>query len=112
MSTNTTTYPKLDPEFKAKWAEALRSGKYKQGQGELLTELNEYCCLGVAAMVLGVDKGLLRNLGTLYDRILKTEVPRPIHGSCNDNIVVSKLTSMNDTGKSFSEIADWIEENL
>ena len=32
-----------------KWVAALRSGKYKQGKGQLYDNLDEkYCCLGVA----------------------------------------------------------------
>lgn len=30
-----------------KWAEALRSGKYKQGMNRLRDEKNNFCCLGV-----------------------------------------------------------------
>jgi hypothetical protein len=29
------------------WLEALESGRYKQGKGQLRTDLNEFCCLGV-----------------------------------------------------------------
>jgi hypothetical protein len=37
---------KMNPEIKAMWVAALRSGDYKQGR-ELLKEGNQYCCLGV-----------------------------------------------------------------
>lgn len=53
---------KLNPEVKTKWVEALRSGKYKKGIGQLMIEAkdsdsgeDEYCCLGVLADVLGLD---------------------------------------------------------
>lgn len=36
----------MNQEIKQKWVEALRSGKYKQGQG-YLRKGNNYCCLGV-----------------------------------------------------------------
>jgi hypothetical protein len=36
------------------WVEALRSGKYRQGQGQLKTSTGEYCCLGVACEVSGL----------------------------------------------------------
>ena len=39
---------KIDPEFKAEWVAALRSGKYTQGQRGLVDTENNYCCLGVA----------------------------------------------------------------
>lgn len=34
-------------KFKDKWIAALRSGKYKQGRGQLRSLNNNYCCLGV-----------------------------------------------------------------
>ena len=36
----------MNPEMKAKWVEALRSGEYKQGKGALRRE-GMFCCLGV-----------------------------------------------------------------
>jgi hypothetical protein len=38
------------------WVEALLSGKYKQGKGCLRDAKNNFCCLGVAADVLKIDK--------------------------------------------------------
>lgn len=39
---------KLDPEVKAAWLAALRSGEYRQGRNRLLTvEDRSFCCLGV-----------------------------------------------------------------
>lgn len=38
----------LDPEFKQRWLEALRSGRYTPAGGLLRTDKG-YCCLGVAA---------------------------------------------------------------
>lgn len=37
------------------WLNALRSGEFKQGQGNLLKN-GKYCCLGVAAEVSGCSK--------------------------------------------------------
>lgn len=43
---------KFTKEIKAKWLEALKSGKYKQGFSELYTETdNSYCCIGVLAKI-------------------------------------------------------------
>jgi len=39
--------PKMDPERKAEWVAALRSGNYKQGH-EWLNRGGAMCCLGVA----------------------------------------------------------------
>jgi hypothetical protein len=51
---------KLDPEVKAKWVAALRSGDYRQGRGALATRLPdgvEYCCLGVL-MEIAAEAGV------------------------------------------------------
>ena len=37
------------------WVSALRSGQYKQGRGYLRSKNNEYCCLGVACELAGVE---------------------------------------------------------
>lgn len=47
--------PRMDAEFKVKWLEALRSGKYTQGTGSLkywFEGTYKYCCLGVAGDLL------------------------------------------------------------
>ena len=44
----------MDKEIKEKWLEALRSGEYIQGEGQLARERFdkiEYCCLGVLCEV-------------------------------------------------------------
>ena len=38
---------KMNPDVKAKWLEALRSGRYKQGRHVLKTKSGSFCCLGV-----------------------------------------------------------------
>lgn len=47
---------KLDPELKAKWLAALRSGEYKQGRYCLSTD-NGFCCLGVLCDIVKDDVG-------------------------------------------------------
>lgn len=45
----------MNPEIKAKWLAALRSGAYTQGIGQLVRYTNresKYCCLGVLCDVL------------------------------------------------------------
>jgi hypothetical protein len=37
----------MNPEVKAKWVSALRSGKYQQGKHLLRPTENQFCCLGV-----------------------------------------------------------------
>lgn len=47
----------MNPEVKAKWLEALRSGEYKQGR-EYLRRGNYYCCLGVLCDI-AVKEGVI-----------------------------------------------------
>jgi hypothetical protein len=116
----------MSPELKAKWLEALRSGKYKQGTGYLRTFADEFCCLGVLADINGEqwqrpgkktgrteyflvdssDKILPEKFGSLgpkYDKEIKPDYR-------------AKLMMMNDWalggGNSFDDIADWIEKNV
>lgn len=42
----TTNQNKMNPRIKKLWLKALRSGKYKQGQGQLKCG-DKFCCLGV-----------------------------------------------------------------
>jgi len=99
-------HKKLPEDFKKLWIEALRSGKYKQGVGGLLSSDNErYCCLGVAAHVGKVD------INYFYSYI-PDDCPGVPEELSNDFDLQKKLADMNDGGASFHKIADWIEENL
>lgn len=101
----------LNTEVKTKWLEALRSGKYKQGRGKLCSADREYCCLGVLIDVMGLwdDKdypGDLRAGGHSGILCYKHETELDLRDT-------DILMGMNDRdGKTFLEIADWIEENL
>lgn len=112
-------FEKLEPEFKAKWVEALRSGKYEQGwRGLYDKDHNRYCCLGVACFILGVKYHNLSDK-TYPTRIMSNVIPEQL---ISNNLILNSLTHKNDgyisnfnpSGKiwSFNEIADWIEENL
>jgi hypothetical protein len=50
---------KLDPEVKAAWVAALRSGDYTQGREYLRSSDDTFCCLGVLCE-LAVDAGVTR----------------------------------------------------
>ena len=108
------SWPKLPVKFKEKWLAALRSGKYKQGYGSLLTDYGEYCCLGVACKVAGVSDKNLKSLGEINTKKSSLGVPKILLSVPNVmKILINKLVFMNDDGeKSFIEIADWIDKNL
>ena len=92
---------KLDPEFKKKWVNALRSGEYKQGDCSLFRN-GKYCCLGVASVILGWDKK-----GDGY-KFLPDLIQ---YGGASG--FGSRLVQMNDSHeKTFNQIADFIDKNL
>jgi hypothetical protein len=116
---------RLWKRFRNKWIKALRSGEYKQGAGKLCVQQrggDEFCCFGVAADILVLDgygKWLLKNKVALYKganvfpaaAYLTSQAP----GWVASRIirVEDRLIRMNDSqGKTFAEIADWIEANL
>lgn len=105
----------LDPEFKAKWIAALRSGKYKQGT-QYLCNGGYYCCLGVACELEGllVDDTTIKGgsrakkfIGTVQSGA-PTAAWAKAHGFPNG---MDELIRMNDTGVTFEKIADFIEQN-
>lgn len=106
---------KLDPEFKKKWLEALRSGEFKQGTSRLFNpEEKSYCCLGLAGKLAEIPEETLVNNNLVllsHKGFSKCNLPSFFEKYDNEDIQ-RKLASMNDGGFTFSEIADWIEENL
>ena len=83
----------MDAEIKRKWVEALRSGNYQQGRNHLHRD-NKFCCLGVLCQITTGKMG--------YEQTRKHFPVKMEHD----------LIGMNDDGKSFAEIADYIERNL
>lgn len=109
----------MDPELKAKWVAALRSGEYKQGRRALRSVANEFCCLGVLCEVAGVPSQLDERTDIVYTYTFKcgdvqTKSSAFICGDLFSSIgsYDSVLISMNDVSKNtFCEIADYIEEH-
>lgn len=113
----------MDAALKAKWVKALRSGAYEQTQGTLCAE-GGFCCLGVLCDLTGrgewVDVESPHRVGIKrfqYGASLSSSstqyFPWPFKTEMGlSDEVLDPLMDMNDHGKSFSEIADYIEENL
>src|SRR6476620_9902297 len=100
----TTTETKLPKGFKKKWVDALRSGRFKQGQIYLYdSEDSTYCCLGVAEIVAGNVKS----------NIAEHTFPKKINGCKSPDILLldkneklpQELASMNDNEIPFEVIA-------
>lgn len=105
----TETIPGLASDLKARWIAALRSGGFEQGLHFLHDDNHgeKYCCLGVLTCTVNGARGhtaayRVNGLGayTFIEQCISKEQS-------------GHLQHMNDSeGKSFAEIADWIEANL
>lgn len=111
----------MKSELKTKWVEALRSGEYTQGKHRLRTKDNDFCCLGVLCDIVdpsGWEMSVLSDCYE-YENYVGT-LPMAFAQDIDFPLVVQKgmtnfeaiLQNMNDSGVPFSEIADYIEENL
>jgi len=116
---------KLPREFGENWIKALRSGEYGQTRTQMRsteTPVACYCCLGVAAKILGLENEEMDEAVCLTDNpIFLTRYPNLVADLLIKSVseeegvkqLESKLMNLNDNRKlSFSQIADWIEENV
>lgn len=125
-------FPKMTPEWKQEWLRLLRSGEYRQVSGTLCkigargAKSDGFCCLGVIGDDL-VQRGhavwVEDNLGLRRSDLFLSTLEGDYRGEGSlltsqqhliglDNEAETVLIDMNDQGKSFAEIADWIEVNL
>lgn len=88
----------MDPELKAKWIKALRSGAYDQGR-EALVAYGRYCCLGVLFCGL-LGKGSLNAQGDP----LGLPFPADLQAVGLDNNHSDTLAAINDR-----ELTDWMD---
>lgn len=110
----------MNAEMKQKWVEALRSGKYRQGKNYLNAN-GAFCCLGVLCDLSGEGKWVPDKDVELAG-VQKYVVNVRFNGNraCLPVEIAEKydvhnpgpLITMNDGGKTFAEIADYIEANL
>lgn len=107
----------MKADLKAKWLEALRSGKYEQGRGALL-DGGKYCCLGVLCEVAGLKI-------TRFNHIEDDQYASTSYQKLSEILGVDTgfLTSRNDgeTGyggeliiepHTFEALANYIEANI
>ena len=95
----------MDQELKAKWVLALRSGKYRQAQRALIDAAGGLCCLGVLQVVCTGEKPSSEQWGE------GNQCPELIRDELRVSIQ-NTLARMNDGGKTFTEIADYIEKEI
>lgn len=101
----------MSPELKAKWIVALRSGEYKQGR-KRLRHMGRFCCLGVLCEVMEIPRAGNGYANNYY--VAETSLrPSWRKRAGFAQSVEETLADMNDTeGKTFAEIADYIEKKL
>lgn len=111
------TRTRMDPEVKAKWVAALRSGEYAQGIGQL-HQGGSFCCLGVLCDLHAKEAGLSwqedgRYLGghIVTPREVDEWAALPWRNLVIDGLLRG-LPEHNDDGKTFAQIADAIEAQL
>lgn len=121
----------MNKQIKKEWCSALRSGKYKQCTGALKEKDGDegvgYCCLGVLTSLYGKKTKKRTDLGNdtysfLTDKVAKwagidtSKCYESYDYEYDPKVKVGKknrrLSSLNDKGTSFKEIADLIEESL
>lgn len=113
-------------DVKEAWVDALRSGKYRQTR-ETLADYQGHCCLGVLAEVLnkqfpevyaetqtkfektGWEIRIYYNPGSYKAGGLPMSLVDKIGLSSQ---IQDKLSTRNDDGATFQEIAAYIQENL
>lgn len=113
----------MQKDVRDRWVKALRSGDYEQGAGRLCNE-NKYCCLGVLNDIQGNDFVLEDGVQKYYDIDDKEQYVFALNvgwleSQGLESHDVMTLWLMNDernaSGEhvySFSDIADFIEENV
>lgn len=104
----------MNPDIKAKWIPALRSGDYPQTQFGL-RDSTGFCCFGVLCDIVDPNGWEVSSkTGTKrYSHNLESAYPsREVFHKAGLPSGYAKLANMNDSGSSFSDIADYIEEYL
>jgi hypothetical protein len=108
----------MNPEIKAKWIAALRSGKYKQGQDGLKSG-DRFCCLGVLCEVMGIPEehdeyegeDAFLPISARDAAGIDSDGTLPVEVEFKDSDRYS-LVDLNDAGADFNFIADVIEKQL
>ena len=106
----------MNPKVKSRWLAALRSGEYKQVIGALRNG-NGFCCLGVLTDLRQRELGETWRTNPDESELTSSEgyvcyLSPAIKEWSEIKSVGLTLSSMNDRGDTFDEIAAYIEENL
>jgi hypothetical protein len=105
----------MNQSIKQLWVAALRSGDYQQAKGRLRASNNSFCCLGVLCNLHAMARPEFaqhekRKLSYDGDKELPSLRVRNWSGVSVGEM--HRLAELNDYGRSFGEIADFIERTL
>lgn len=110
---------KLPKEFRTKWLKALTNGSYRQVASALAEtrpgQKNKYCCLGVACRIKEIPvvdllpHGMPSSLALESRKILPAAFFSNTKERKKDSKFAKRLANLNDKGKSFKEIAEYIK---
>lgn len=105
----------MNTDLKNKWIQAMESGEYQFGSGELRDDDNCFCALGVLCNIIDPGKWFMsENRATRwYDPNCNTFIPENIQEEIG--ITQSQITNiwnLNDIYKSYQPVIDYIKENL
>lgn len=109
----------MNPEIKAEWVAALRSGNYVQTIYVLNWNNEKFCCLGVLCEIQGLEKIGEHLSGRVYYRENMSPaselLPKDFAArlGLKDSGWIEELglslTELNDAGFTFDQIADIVE---
>lgn len=101
-------------EVAKQWAEALRSGKYEQGQAQL-RRADFYCCLGVLCDISGIGEWNTAdgyNIGEFgYSFNIPSEIRSWSGLSDSGGMILAGINDNKRDRTKFPEIADYIDCN-
>jgi len=124
----------VNPKIKARWITRLRSGEVPQTSGGL-RDAHGQCCLGVLCELAVEDKvipasevgdlgfhvygegedqqgGILPNAVVDWAGLPEQDPSVDMDADDEEDVIERSLSDLNDTGWTFAEIADLIEEQL
>lgn len=100
----------MNQELKAKWLEALRSGRYQQAKGALRHE-GSYCCIGVLCDIVDPNAWITdsNDVATWRTKDIYGNLPDALAKELGVTEHCDLLPTLNDRGVPFAELADIIE---
>lgn len=112
----------MNPEIKAQWLAALRSGNYIQGKYYLQSfdvtgEQHTFCCLGVLCDIMGKENWKQDDTAILEyvyeDAKSSTRLPCTLYPQIRLELHHQRvLSQINDKSKDFTASIRYIEEHL